>query len=997
MEMVDTEIVPLAEKSGKTMLAGSMRAFSMLYQCEASDFVDIATAIVDAGIAGVPTDSLISYVQSTAEQRGISVDLGPLVLSSVRKMQGESSNVPYSAANFATTTFSSSGPEAARAFIDGVAEIYLGPVDGQREFVTKNFTNGYQSGTPSEKVYAFKGFLENLSNPMGLTLLAVEKYIGCGYGAVGDNSMQNRFENSVRSYRFDDNISVTLQMLDESPWLKDVAEFEVWPMRYLSAGSCYAHIIQQLQQCQPTVRKPILEHILSGRPATFGRSLTLACFEDDPLTAVVGVISANVQKIEKLPVERQKELVAWYRQFTEQLGGIQQATSEAEVVNKWLARLSKPEATSPQGGDPSSPPSIPRPSSTSATALAFLAAKEPGEASTSMMLHQHVIPILVSVADQPEVCAQVFDHYRKLAAMPQPENQGRSPGEDSYESQLLAAFILQVDPNRTAQGRSFAPLVAIFQSEAGRTVVPGQALHSVLTSVFAADSSDVSPGIRAFLETTATPEKDTIAALLLAPSAPYRQEGRTVYGMRLSNLAETAEANGWSRTASALSGDIAEIMGQLIADDSAPVGLRLLATGAVPLDTAESVSMVVNLAIAAFDQGVPLPPETLFGLINSHLQREPDEAGPEWKTTGRRLLHGAVQSLQPGGISAEQFISMLDAAGKVGYSSIRVQSRFGQYFAHEPWLLGMLVKSRQFAAARQQLQSRLGQMQMPQVPPPPGTLVMPTGNVQSRSIMTLPDGRNRITEGYDTGQEVVYIEDQSGNRTIESGGGSGGAVGPVAFDDALAAAIPDFVSTIEDPGLASLAELILLATPDAAEEETLIDSDDDEDANPAMVVKESGVRQRVIAAAGRIAETKVDNPFLEERILAILAPVAMELPALRERISQYGRGVDVVALAMFEDENVKQPRQRIFKAYLETALVHEPDAFATIMESLLTAKMRNDYRLAQALQFYGNGFPDVLFQSAGGFDREKAGRYVPVFRRLLQVGGTHGQWQKRMD
>ena len=98
MEMVDTEIVPLAEKSGKAMLAGSMQAFSKLYQCEASDFVDIATAIVDAGIEGVPADSLISYVQSTAQQRGISVDLGPLVLSSVRKMQGESGNVPYSAA-----------------------------------------------------------------------------------------------------------------------------------------------------------------------------------------------------------------------------------------------------------------------------------------------------------------------------------------------------------------------------------------------------------------------------------------------------------------------------------------------------------------------------------------------------------------------------------------------------------------------------------------------------------------------------------------------------------------------------------------------------------------------------------------------------------------------------------------------------------------------------------------------------------------------------------
>jgi hypothetical protein len=203
------------------------------------------------------------------------------------------------------------------------------------------------------------------------------------------------------------------------------------------------------------------------------------------------------------------------------------------------------------------------------------------------------------------------------------------------------------------------------------------------------------------------------------------------------------------------------------------------------------------------------------------------------------------------------------------------------------------VKSRLFAAARQQLQSRLGQMQMPQVPPPAGTMVIPSGNVQSRSIMTLPDGRRRITEGYDTGEEVVYIEDQSGNRTIESGGGGGGGgpVGPVVFDDSLASAIPDFVPTIEDPELASLAELILLATPDAADEETLIESDgndEDEDAKPAPpVVKESGVRQRVIAAAGRIAEAKVDNPFIEERILAILAPVALELPALRERISQY--------------------------------------------------------------------------------------------------------------
>ena len=568
-------------------------------------------------------------------------------------------------------------------------------------------------------------------------------------------------------------------------------------------------------------------------------------------------------------------MATWYRQFLERLGGIQQATSQAEVVNKWLARLAKPEKPGQQAVDPSSP-SITLP--TSAVAQAFLAAKDPGEASTSMMLHQHVIPILVSVADQPDVCAQVFAHYRKLAAMPQPVNGGRSPGEDSYESQLLAAFIQQVDPNRTAQGRSFAPLVAIFQSEAGSTVVPGQGLTSVLTSVFAATRSDVSPGVRSLLETPATPGKDAIAALLLAPSAPYRQGGRTVYGMRLSNLTEMAKVNGWPRTASALSGNDAEIVQQLIADDSAPVGLRLLAAGAAPLDTDETVSIVVNLAITAFDQGAQLPAETLFSLIDSHLEREPEEADPDWKKTGRRLLHGAVQSLQPGSITAEQFIGMLYAAGKVGYSSKRVQMRFGQFFAHEPWLLGMLVKSRLFAAARQQLQSRLGQMQMPQVPPPAGTMVIPSGNVQSRSIMTLPDGRRRITEGYDTGEEVVYIEDQSGNRTIESGGGGGGGgpVGPVVFDDSLASAIPDFVPTIEDPELASLAELILLATPDAADEETLIESDgndEDEDAKPAPpVVKESGVRQRVIAAAGRIAEAKVDNPFIEERILGSLLP-----------------------------------------------------------------------------------------------------------------------------
>ncbi|MEZ5326769.1 MAG: hypothetical protein R3F19_17110 [Verrucomicrobiales bacterium] len=989
MEMIDTEIIPMAEKSGKNMLAGSMRAFSKLYSCDPSDFVEVATAVVEEGVDGVDPDSLVNYVQSTAQQRDITVDLGPLVLSTIRKVRDQSSNVPYSAANFTTTTYNAGGAEAARAFINGVAEIYLGPVEGQREFVTKNFSQGYQSGKPSAKIYAFKEFLERFSSPMGLTVLAVEKYVSCGYGPLGDNDMANRFEYAVRSSRFDDNYSVTLQMLDESPWLKDVDQFQVWPLRYLSAGSCYGHLIQQMQQCPSTVRKRMLDHVASAKPATFGAKLTLACFDSDPQAAVAGVFSTSVQKLEKLPVDQQKNLAAWFSQFLERQGGIQRKTPQMDSVNKWVASLAKPQKAGDNPGDQAV--------TTSAMAQAFLEAKNPGEASTSMQLHQHVVPILVSVADQPDVCARVFTHYRKLAAMPQRVGGRRSPGEDSYESQVLAAFVQQVEPNRTAQGRSFAPLVAIFQSEAGRTVVPGQALNSMLSSVFAATRSDVSPGIGAFLEAAATPEKDTIAALLLAPSAPYRQRGRTVYGIRLSNLAEMAKANGWSRTASALSGNEAELVTQLIADDSAPVGLRLLATAATPLDTDETISMVVNLAITAFDQGGQLPPEGLFALIDSYLQREPDDANPEWERIGRRLLHGAVQSLQPGSITAEQFIGMLSAAGKVGYSSRRVQMRFGQNFAREPWMLAMLVKFRQFAAARQQLQSQLAQMQMPQVPPPAGTAVIPSGNVESRSINTLPDGRRRITEGYDTGEQIVYIEDQFGNRTIEGTGG--GAAGPVAFDESLATTIPDFVATIEEPGLAALAELILLATPDPGKENEVVDLEDgDEDAEPAPpVVEESGVRQRVIAAAERIADQKVDNPFIEERILSILAPVALELPALRERIADYGRNVDVVALAMFEDENIKQPRQRIFKAYLEGALVHQPDEFATIMESLLTAKSSRDYRVVRALQFYGNGFPDVLFQSASGFDRAKAARYVPLFRRLLEVGGTNEQWQKRLD
>ena len=1015
MAVIDGEIVPLAEKAGKTNLAASMKAFSKLFSCDPEDYVETATNIAESGAGGVTADSWINFAQSTAQQRQLDADLGPLVLSTIRKVRDTSSNVPYSARNYASSIYRSRGPGVAREFIDGVAEIYLGPVEGQREFVTKHFKVGYRSGEPSGLTYAFKEFLERLSSPMGLTVLATEKFIKCGYEPVADNDMASRFRNSVRSYRFDDDYDATYGMLDDSPWLKPVAEFSVWPMRHLSQRSCYGHLIQQMKQSSSSVRSRMLSHIRSVKPETFGKNLTLACFEEPMMVGVSRVIATHLRKIKALPVERQKELAAWYEQVGSEQGGGSLVTSYTRAVRSWIAEVNAPpktaSATSDRGngqrskgtaGGTESGAVSPSPArvAVSSIAQAFLDAKSPTDVSTSIPLHQHVLPILVTSVENPDLCARIFAHYKALAALPQQVRSGGSQGEDSVESELLASFITQVDPRRSAKGRSFAPLVAIFSSEAGRLVMPGQALSSALASTFAGGRSDVSPGVRAVLSEQATPERDLAAALLLAGGIENRSE--SVYGMRMARLSDLAVSNGWAATGGVLAADNPSVVSNLVNRDSAPIGLRLLAAGSGLEGSFESRTVVAKLAVAAFDEGASLPATVMLPFLEVYLSLGEQQGGGEWKTTARRFLHCLVQSLNPSGITAERFIGLMEAAGKTGYSGRRVMLRFGQGFTQQPWMMAMLVKHGQFAEARKLLRSRLGQMQLPQVPAARGAgLELPTGNVVSRSISTRSDGTRRITEGYDDGREITFIEDQFGNRTVEGTAGAGGG-GPVTFDDELGAAIPEFVKTLKDPGLGALAELILLAAPDPSPETKSRNLGRGvrirQEPEPTEAAEEeSGVRRRVMNAAARIAGIKIDNPFIEERVLSILAPIAVDSEPLRARIAAYGRSVDVVALAMFEDEAIKQPRQRIFKAHLDAALVHRPEDFAAIMETLLASKKSRDYRVTRALQFYGSSFPDVLFHSAAGFNMEKAGAYIPVFRRLLEAGGMNSEWRKRHD
>ncbi|MGK0188092.1 MAG: tetratricopeptide (TPR) repeat protein [Verrucomicrobiales bacterium] len=992
MKVIDTEIVPVLEKLGKTQMAASLKAFSGLYSCTSEDYFAVASAIVEKGVEGINSDTMINYVQSAARQRGFETDLVPLVLSVVRSMRDLSSSVPYSATNYVTSIYNSGGAPVTRSFIDAVSEIYLGPLEGQPAFVAKHFSGGYQQGKPSGHAYTFKEFLERLSSPMGVTMLAVDKYLNCGYAAINDSDMANRFENSVRRTRFDDSYPATFQMLDESPWLKSVEDFQVWPMRHISAGSCYAHLITQMRQSS-SIRKRMLEHVESSKPETFGKNLMLACFESDPSAGVNRVLAKHLEKLEKLPIPRQKEMIAWYQTFISSQGRANRSSSQSRAVSAWIKRATAPPVVAtgqnkvqPDGTDVAdngqSTPAVPT-LPVSALAETFLAAKNPAEASQKAVLHQHVIPVLVSVSEDPAACAKVFAHYKKLAAMPQVYTTGRSSGEDSYDSQLLAAFISQVDPSRSARGASFAPLVAIFDSEAGRVTIPGSQLISTLATTYAATRSDVSPGVRVVLEQQATPKMDEVAALLLTASAPYRLGGKTVYGMRLNGLAELAAKNGWVQTATVLQGESAEEFSELVLLESAPVGLRLLAASAMPMQSVKSIEALVELVLAAFEQGAVLPADVSCSVIESFISNTQQQPEPEWKLKARQLLHGTVQSLPQGSqLTADQFMVLLHAAEKIGYSSRRVQMRFGMNFGQQPWFLAMLVKHRQFAAARQHLKSQLPQMQLPQIPTASGAPAIPTGNVISRSTSNRSDGTRRITEEFESGQEVTYIEDQFGNRTVENNSNGNGNTSPVTFDSQLAAAIPDFVQTIEDPGLQGLAELILLATPDADKESK---------------VGESGVRQRMIAVASRVANTAVENPFIEERILSLLAPVALESIGLRERIDRYGRDVDVVALAMFEDESIKKPRERIFKAYLDAALVHQPEAFAEMMGSLLISSTSRDYRVVRALKFYGSSFPDVLFQSSDGFSQAKANRYISVFQKLLEVGGNNSEWAKRLD
>jgi len=314
---IENELLPALETAKNKACLEELRAEVDLHRCAPEDFIETAKRHLKRADKRqripIAVDAPVSKVIGIWSLRALEIDLEPWVLERAKKagstvMFGRQS--PRFLAEWARMRAADGGTEAAAAFLEKLAALWIGPPEERAELVAKHLdSSSFSSGSINARIQAYFAFLVMCIRETGLTFPALDSL-----DALGAKERQYRWEVSssltVRIHSLD-TVEEVVAFLEESPLLGPLDEFRTYAQDLGDDESVLGTIVAWLAQRpekHAASRSAVRKALAAREQKTFGQGLVVALLGDDMPNAHLEYIAGWSDRIDALPPEHRERI-----------------------------------------------------------------------------------------------------------------------------------------------------------------------------------------------------------------------------------------------------------------------------------------------------------------------------------------------------------------------------------------------------------------------------------------------------------------------------------------------------------------------------------------------------------------------------------------------------------------------------------------------------------------------------------------------------------------
>ncbi|MDA7525600.1 hypothetical protein N8525_00410 [Verrucomicrobiales bacterium] len=937
-------VIPALEAAGRAKTANFLKEMLALSKAPNNAFMDQAVAIIKKGYPDVAVGNLMRRLLEMVEAQESDADLGPLLMAYFEAIRNENYQSPQFVYSYGQTQ-SLKGTAAFSKFIDDAAVAMLGPVDGQAAFIKRHYQpNHHDLTSTGNSIHNYAAFLGQMIQSPAMAAPPLKKAAALNLLHPNDYQIRKQVQNNLRYYRFQNQSREVFTFIKEMGFLNSVETLDFVPMMNITRNSVFGYLLYNLGRLGSDDKQTILSLVEAEPKKTLGRAILIASMNassgtSSQRTAVTNAFEQFMDRILKLPEERQKALRYGYAQYISMNSLSSSLKRSAPKVTAWYeparsdGRLNNQRQQIQMGSQQQV-----------ATAEDFLntANRQSIEQNASLdyVTSQILQKLPISSAEE---FTPIIKHYLKLAKQPLPH----SPNVIT-QAQLGSMLSNWLTSDGAASKLGLVvhcyALDDLEPKPLGETML--QQLRNVMTQLaFSEPSKDAAD----FLQASTNRYDTRLTPLFLERFATL--EPNVIKGIQSWAATEESElAKAWlasSSLALAANAESQALWCALLQDANQSVALRIEAAGIVaPIAVELNAWQLVETAISVYEQAWKTDkvviPSKQAGTFLIRLLSQP-KPQPEQRRLTKRFLdiwtpHFGKTGI---GLSLVQKIIQLDAS--YGIDTASWLHDLPQVVQRQPGFFIMVLQN----GSPKQAAAALPWAYLSMPPLPQGT------RNRSRRVVQMINGR---PQEYSTSSSRSHGQPALGNAQMNK-----------ALWDRLQACL----TKVDAPGERLFAELLVSGLQDRA-------------ADDGIPIR----RERLAAINERYDRITFASPYLAEHTLSWLCALNGVTDKTRPAITHFGDQLDYATLSNWHDTELSASRQALLNNYVKDASKNNPAGFARLLTSMLaeTDPQRGDAQ--QLLETYCKGFPKSVFTDVTKIEPAQAASYLPLLKKLGEMSNN---------
>ena len=300
--------------------ASLLRLFEGLYLCEAAQYEASAQAFLSNRTMKARGQTAVLYVLDIWRQRDLSIDLNSLVLAQVKTSIERDGRSVQGSVDLYVRELVKRSPDQARAFLDDVVTLYLGPKAKRQALIDTHYDRRRVSGrTINSRIHACFNLLRQMAQQEALLFAVLDSVQGLDLPAIDLRyAVRQVVENKVNRARETQEVLELMAFIQASPFLGDPSVFRPLAVPQMERNTVFSLMVYRLRQVarngprgdtQDNLMLTALKSSLSSEKASFGRDVLLAFLEkDDVHQSVYTCLANHLKAIAVLPEDRQRDV-----------------------------------------------------------------------------------------------------------------------------------------------------------------------------------------------------------------------------------------------------------------------------------------------------------------------------------------------------------------------------------------------------------------------------------------------------------------------------------------------------------------------------------------------------------------------------------------------------------------------------------------------------------------------------------------------------------------